>query len=174
MRASVSAINSPDNTLPNKLVAFDNLEQLLESIDNANNLEPLGLWAPLLEQLDSEEPDLRRMAAWCVGTAVQNNEKAQERLLTHNALPKLITLATSDANEAVRRKAIYALSSAMRNFQPATDEALKTLPEEYVRDERVEAGDMQALDNIINNLREQAQPQSQSRQKGTEVEMSPK
>ena len=111
---------------------------------------------------------------WRTNNDRQQLTRPHLQLLTHNALPKLITLATSDANEAVRRKAIYALSSAMRNFQPATDEALKTLPEEYVRDERVEAGDMQALDNIINNLREQAQPQSQSRQKGTEVEMSPK
>ena len=80
MKESIAAILSPTTTLPNKLVAFDNFEQLIEQIDNANNLEPLGLWAPLLELLQHEEGELRRMAAWCVGTAVQNNERAQERV----------------------------------------------------------------------------------------------
>jgi hypothetical protein len=80
MKESMAAIRSPDISLPNKLIAFDNFEQLIEQIDNANNMQPLGLWTPLLAVLESEEPDLRRMAAWCMGTAVQNNIKAQERV----------------------------------------------------------------------------------------------
>jgi len=80
MQESMKAIRSPDISLDNKLVAFDNLEQLIENIDNANNMESLGLWTPLMGQLDSEEADMRRMAAWCLGTAVQNNVKAQERV----------------------------------------------------------------------------------------------
>ncbi len=80
MQESMKAIQSPDISLDNRLVAFDNLEQLIESIDNANNMESLGLWTPLMGQMDSEEADMRRMAAWCLGTAVQNNVKAQERV----------------------------------------------------------------------------------------------
>lgn len=80
MKQSMHAIQSPDIILSEKLVAFDNLEQLIENIDNANNLENLGLWTPLVELLTDEERELRRMAAWCVGTAVQNNAKAQERV----------------------------------------------------------------------------------------------
>jgi hsp70-interacting protein len=80
MRQSMAAIQSPDISLENKLVAFDNFEQMIENLDNANNMEPLGLWTPLVGLLESEEPDIRRMAAWCVGTAVQNNVKAQERV----------------------------------------------------------------------------------------------
>jgi hypothetical protein len=81
MKASMEALRSDEVDLENKLVAFDNFEQLIESIDNANNLEPLGLWTPLVELLRHEEADMRRMAAWCVGTAVQNNEKAQDKVL---------------------------------------------------------------------------------------------
>ena len=77
----MNAITSNDVTLGNKLTAFDNLEQLVETIDNANNLEVLGLWTPLVQQLHNEEPELRRMAAWCIGTAVQNNLKAQEKVI---------------------------------------------------------------------------------------------
>lgn len=82
MKESMAAIQSPDVSLHDKLIAFDNFEQLIETIDNANNMESLGLWTPLVEQLDAEEADMRRMAAWCLGTAVQNNVKAQERVST--------------------------------------------------------------------------------------------
>ena len=91
MKSSMAAIQSPNTPHEEKLVAFDNFEQLIEQIDNANNLEALGLWTPLVELLGSEagsvdenkvneSADLRRMAAWCVGTAVQNNPKSQERV----------------------------------------------------------------------------------------------
>lgn len=80
MKAAMEVLHSDESDLENKLVAFDNFEQLIESIDNANNLEPLGLWTPLIQLLKHEEADMRRMAAWCVGTAVQNNEKAQDKV----------------------------------------------------------------------------------------------
>ncbi|PTU18722.1 hypothetical protein P175DRAFT_0503528 [Aspergillus ochraceoroseus IBT 24754] len=80
MKAAMEALHSDEVDLENKMIAFDNFEQLLESIDNANNLEPLGLWTPLVQLLQHEEADMRRMAAWCVGTAVQNNEKAQDKV----------------------------------------------------------------------------------------------
>lgn len=80
MRESMAAIQSPDISLEDKLVAFDNFEQLIENLDNANNMQTIGLWTPLVGLLRSDELELRRMAAWCVGTAVQNNVQAQERV----------------------------------------------------------------------------------------------
>jgi hypothetical protein len=80
MRESMAALLSDELDLDNKMVAFDNFEQLVETIDNANNMEPLGLWTPLVGLLGHKEADMRRMAAWCIGTAVQNNEKAQDKV----------------------------------------------------------------------------------------------
>lgn len=88
MKQSMDAIQSPDVALEHKLVAFDNFEQLIEIIDNANNMQALGLWTPLKEQLCHQDADMRRMAAWCLGTAVQNNQKSQERV---SILPMLFT-----------------------------------------------------------------------------------
>jgi hsp70-interacting protein len=84
MREAMAAITSPSVSLQDKLIAFDNFEQLVESIDNANNLGPLGLWEPLAGRLRDSEGDLRLMAAWCVGTAAQNNVAAQERVSLFN------------------------------------------------------------------------------------------
>ena len=156
MKESMSAITSPDITLSNKLVAFDNFEQLIETIDNANNMQSLGLWTPLIQQLRSTEAELRRYAAWCVGTAVQNNVKSQEKLLATDAIPTLIKLAIEDGNEQVRRKAIYALSSEIRNFQPGFDVAVKALPKEYAPEGAIDAGDMEAVDRVIERLRDES------------------
>ena len=89
MKASMAALRSDEVDLENKLIAFDNFEQLIESIDNANNLEPLGLWSPLVELLQHEESEMRRMAAWCIGTAVQNNEKAQDKVCSLHPHPTI-------------------------------------------------------------------------------------
>lgn len=157
MREAMAIIHAPDTTLENKLTAFDNYEQLIEGIDNSNNMESLGLWMPLVALLDSPEPDLRRMAAWCISTAVQNNPRAQDKVLSLDALPKLVDLALNDANPAVRKKAVSALSSEVRNYQPGMNEFLKHLPKEQHRSgASVDAGDMDAVDAIIGQLREQA------------------
>ncbi|PYH98879.1 Hsp70 nucleotide exchange factor fes1 [Aspergillus ellipticus CBS 707.79] len=152
MKASMAAIRSDEVDLENKIIAFDNFEQLIESIDNANNLEPLGLWSPLVELLQHEEAEIRRMAAWCIGTAVQNNEKAQDKLVVFNALPTLVSLATKDTTPNVRKKSVYAISSAVRNYQPAMDEVTKNLPEGYSRD-KIDSGDMEAVDALMDKLR---------------------
>lgn len=156
MKAAMSAITSADTPLPDKLIAFDNFEQLIESIDNANNMTPLELWGPLVRQMQSKEADLRRMAAWCVGTAVQNNTRAQECILAMGVMPLLVSLALDDDDERVRRKAVYALSSAVRNCQPALDAMAERLPAEIMggRGQRVpDAGDMERIDDVFDRLR---------------------
>lgn len=154
MKESMAAILSPHIALQDKLVAFDNFEQLIENLDNANNMEVLGLWAPLVQLLKNDEAELRRYAAWCVGTAVQNNAKSQEKLLALDAMSVLTNLSIEDSHEPVRRKAIYALSSEIRNFQPGLDAALRTLPKGIAPEGAIDAGDMEAVDRVIEQLRE--------------------
>ncbi|KAK3060567.1 hypothetical protein LTS18_008249 [Coniosporium uncinatum] len=157
MRESMTAIVSPDVDLENKLVAFDNFEQLIENLDNANNMEALGLWAPLVQQLRHEDGDMRRMACWCVATAVQNNEKSQERLLATGAVLTLMNLALEDSTQAVRKKAILALSSTARNYQPGLDAVVENLPEARKPAKALDAADMEDVDSVIQPLRDESQ-----------------
>lgn len=160
MKGSMEIITSPDTeiTLENRLIAFDNFEQLIENLDNANNIANLDLWTPLLGQLKAEEADMRKMAAWCIGTAVQNNERTQERLVAVGGLPMLVELAIKDGEkEYVRRKAVYALSSACRNYQPAMDICLEELSKSgHASTSKVDATDMEAVDVIMDDLKEKA------------------
>ena len=103
------------------------------------------------------------MAAWCVGTAVQNNVSSQERLLASNGIEKLVKVATGkEEGSATRRKACYAISSAVRNYQPAMDVLVKALGEvegwkgsEEIQGD-IDATDMDAVDVVIGRLREEA------------------
>jgi hypothetical protein len=61
-------------------------------------------------------------------------------------------MATGDPNPAARKKSIYALSSAVRNYQPAMNELVKVLPEGYPTD-KTDAGDMEVIDAIMDKLR---------------------
>lgn len=153
MKDSMVLIKSDQTTKEQKLTAFDDLEMLVESLDNANNLEPLNLWQDLISFLDfspssknsNDELEYAKMACWIIGTAVQNNPKAQKQLLDSRplkALPKLLSLATltskpleDDGKEEksssdldkntvseVANKALYALTSELGHNKRAYDE----------------------------------------------------
>lgn len=161
MKQAMAAIVAPLDQidLENKLVSWDNFEQLIESIDNANNMQPMGLWIPLVEQLDSEHSEMRMWAAACLNTAVQNNPACQERCLAINAIPKLLKQVLEDESQPARKKAAGALSSEIRNYQPAADELVKLMPEELWIRGNVDAADMDAVDMLVNVLREKANKQ---------------
>jgi len=160
MKAAMSVLHDPDPalSLDDRLIAFDNFEQLIESLDNANNMHNLGLWKPLLDLLAHEEAEMRHMAAWCVGTAVQNNAPSQEKLLAHEGIPKLVDMALKpDERSDVRRKAVYALSSACRNYQPAMDVCTEHLAKSGKGpSEKVDAMNMDAVDAVMEPLKKEA------------------
>lgn len=151
MKFAMASIENPEVDIENKLIAFDNFEQLIEGIDNAKNLKPLQLWAPLVKQLKHENAEIRLFAAWCIGTAVQNNPDAQDEVcslsrrnpiiscsntdihqfILHNAMPTLVHIAKTDSSQNTRKKAVYAISSAVRNHQPAMNQLSSALPEDY-------------------------------------------
>ncbi|KAK9238345.1 armadillo-type protein [Lipomyces kononenkoae] len=150
MRAAMATIQDANVDLESKETAFDNLEMLVENLDNANNLESLGLWEPLIEQLAHPSPVLRKMACWVIGTAVQNNPKSQAALLMYpKAIPYLTNLAAKDPSKEVRLKAMYSLSSAIRNHASGY-ESFKN------------AEGWQVLASIIRQATQQHKPDEQS------------
>lgn len=71
------------------------------------------------------------------------------------AIPKVCKLV-DDADAGVRKKAIRAVSSCVRNYQPALDEAVKYLPKDVVGEGRYDAEDMDSVDVLVNALREKS------------------
>jgi hsp70-interacting protein len=83
MKEAIAVAKNKEATLENRLIAFDNFEQLIEHLDNANYMEGAELWMPLAALLEDEHVGIREYAAWCCGTAVQNNVRTQERVSSY-------------------------------------------------------------------------------------------
>ena len=75
-------------------------------------------------------------------------------MLILGAIPTLVTLATTEKDKSVRKKAILALSSTVRNFQPALDETVEKMPAEFKPSGKLDANDMASVDSLIQKLRD--------------------
>ena len=78
------------------------------------------------------------------------------QLVVFNAIPILVKLALGDSNEGVRKKATYALSSEIRNYQVGANIAIKALPESLKPKGHFDAGEMEAVDEVIQDIRDHA------------------
>ncbi|KAJ3209999.1 hsp70 nucleotide exchange factor fes1 [Entophlyctis luteolus] len=125
MKECVEELQKESNSLEVKLQAFDELEMLAESLDNANDFKILGLWQPIIEILRTNlEPEMRAFAAWVLGTAVQNNPRAQsdvscsgnwkfgpaqmfQQFIEANGLPALLNSLSADSSPDVRAKSKF-------------------------------------------------------------------
>ncbi|KAF2262928.1 hypothetical protein CC78DRAFT_295299 [Lojkania enalia] len=154
---SIAECNNPD-FMENK-IDHNRWNNLLDkSLQKKTDVKPLGevtpsLWTLLLEELENVEAEARAKAAMCVKAAVENNSRGQEKLFTLGGIPKLVELATQDTSEEVRKKAIGALSSATRNFQPNLDAMVQNVPAKFKPDSEMDASDMDAITGFINQLK---------------------
>ncbi|KAF8596944.1 Fes1-domain-containing protein [Ceratobasidium sp. AG-I] len=106
-----------------RVEALDDFEMLVEQIDNANNLENMKMWEPLIELTHSPETGVQRHAIWILGTAVQNNSKAQADFLRRDPIPYLLSLLTSGkASGSTRSKVLYCLSGTLKHNARAVEQ----------------------------------------------------
>lgn len=124
MREELSSALNPSLTLSDRCTALDNFEMLIEQIDNANNITSMKMWQPIISLLSASEPEIQIAAAWIVGTAVQNNDKAQMAVLEYETVGALVDLLQSE-REQVRAKAMYALSGVLKHNPTAMDQFAK-------------------------------------------------
>ncbi|ODV81814.1 Hsp70 nucleotide exchange factor FES1 [Suhomyces tanzawaensis NRRL Y-17324] len=119
MKQAITVVVNPDSELEAKEIAFDNFEMLIENMDNANNIENIKLWSPIIDQLDASKPEsLRVYAASIIGTAVQNNPNSQEAFIKYPGLQALIDIASDPATSSeLLLKALFAIASFVRNYE---------------------------------------------------------
>lgn len=94
--------------------ALHELLILVEPIHNANDLNKLGGLFVIIDQLNHPDPDTRKLAAWVLGKASQNNPTLQNQVLQLGALPKLMEMVKSEVLEEAN-KGLYAVSALIRN-----------------------------------------------------------
>ncbi|KAI9226899.1 MAG: armadillo-type protein [Piptocephalis tieghemiana] len=125
MKEFVAVASSDLATTEQKELALEDLETLVGQIDNAQNLESLNLWEPLLDLLTSPDPRVRKGVAWVCGTAVQNHPKVKENFTRHGGLNNMVTVLEGDMDVSVKAKALYCLSSLLQNAPPLLEAFIK-------------------------------------------------
>lgn len=121
----VAVLNSSSSNLSEKEYALNELEYYVHQIDNARDLHSIGGLALVIKLMNSTEPSLASRASYVLGSAAQSNPQVQQAALKLEALPLLLRLLSKDKPMAVRKKALYALSSLIRLFPIGQKEFLK-------------------------------------------------
>ncbi|XP_022148874.1 hsp70 nucleotide exchange factor FES1 isoform X2 [Momordica charantia] len=119
--------------------ALQELLVLVEPIDNANDLNKLGGIAVLIHELNHIDPNARKVAAWILGKASQNNPIVQKQVLELGALAKLVTmelfyaesgdsllqdiLSNSSMDIRLKKKAVFLTSDLAETQLEKADEA---------------------------------------------------
>ncbi|BGP38605.1 hsp70 nucleotide exchange factor fes1 [Rhodotorula kratochvilovae] len=109
--------NSSDITEEDRYRAWEDLEMLVQDLDNAVDLQNMGLWPVILKHLANDDDEQVMFACWVCGTATQNNPRAQKAFFDHDPLPAISSIIqSSSASSGTRAKAMYALSSSLKHW----------------------------------------------------------
>ncbi|XP_028908784.1 nucleotide exchange factor SIL1 [Ornithorhynchus anatinus] len=121
----IDKFNSSGATLGDKVAALKDLEYYVHQVDNARDLLTFGGLQLVMGELNSTEPVLKEHAAFVLGAALSSNPKVQVEAIEGGALQKLLLLLATEQPLAVKKKALFALSSLLRHFPHAQLRFLK-------------------------------------------------
>lgn len=116
---------STSESLKEKELLLDELNDIVSSIDYARDLHKIGGLPTLLKLLHCNHPSLRWRAAEVVSTCVQNNPPVQDWFLEGGVMPPLVALL-EDGNNTCVTKGLLGVSSLVRHNDPALEAFLKT------------------------------------------------
>ncbi|XP_074865764.1 nucleotide exchange factor SIL1 [Carettochelys insculpta] len=121
----IHQFNSSASTLDEKVAALYDLEYYVHQVDNAKDFLSLGGLQLVINELNSTEPVLKEHAAFVLGAALSSNPKVQVEAIEGGALQKLLVILATEQPLAVKKKALFALSSMLRHFPYAQLQFLK-------------------------------------------------
>ncbi|KAL2322237.1 hypothetical protein Fmac_026616 [Flemingia macrophylla] len=116
MKIAIRDLNNESTSLKDRHRALQELLELVEPIDNANDLGKLGGLLAVSKELNHSDPGIRAFAAWVLGKSSQNNPIVQQQImeLGVGVLSGLMKMVKSNSIEEAN-KALYAVSALIRN-----------------------------------------------------------
>nr|XP_025953531.1 nucleotide exchange factor SIL1 isoform X4 [Dromaius novaehollandiae] len=111
--------------LKKALAKMKESEKTERMVDNAKDFLSLGGLQLVINGLNSTEAVLKEHAAFVLGAALSSNPKVQIEAIEGGALQKLLVILATEQPLAVKKKALFALSSMLRHFPYAQQQFLK-------------------------------------------------
>jgi hsp70-interacting protein len=118
MKSLASRIGNSRTSSEDERIALEQLEEIVENIDSANNMAKMGLWNVVFEALALGENTPTALSV--IGTSAQNNPEVQNELSRMGALHKILDAMNFDQDPVVM-KAVFATSSMIQNNRPSFD-----------------------------------------------------
>ncbi|KAM6055549.1 nucleotide exchange factor SIL1 isoform 4-T7 [Theristicus caerulescens] len=111
--------------LKKALAKMKESEKAERKVDNAKDFLSMGGLQLVIDGLNSTEAVLKEHAAFVLGAALSSNPKVQIEAIEGGALQKLLVILATEQPLAVKKKALFALSSMLRHFPYAQQQFLK-------------------------------------------------
>ncbi|KFO70451.1 Nucleotide exchange factor SIL1, partial [Cuculus canorus] len=121
----IGKFNSSASTLDEKVAALYDLEYYVHQVDNAKDFLSMGGLQLVIDGLNSTEALLKEHAAFVLGAALSRNAQGGFEAIEGGALQKLLVILATEQPLAVKKKALFALSSMLRHFPYAQQQFLK-------------------------------------------------
>ena len=107
-----------EEELEAKEMAVERIHDVVDNLDNAKDLIPLGGFEPLLEMLECAYPTLIGSIASLLAVAVQNHPACQQHCHEVGALTHVISSFDQTKHQGTRAKLMSFLSSLIRGGSP--------------------------------------------------------
>lgn len=111
--------NVTEAEVENEVFSLEVLQELVEPIDNANDLDKMGGLDEVIVRTASKHATIRAAAYQVIGTASSNNDMVQKQILDKGALHQFARQLQVETDVDVRVKAIFAIGVVSRNSETA-------------------------------------------------------
>jgi len=121
MKELLSILKDEQNvrSVQEKVESLEELDYLVESIDNANDLVKINGLQIIIPLLSNNESTIRSSTSSVISTCLQNNAYFQRNLIENNGFQVLIDLFKNDTDETVQLKTLGAISGMIKQNQTA-------------------------------------------------------
>ncbi|XP_069158161.1 hsp70-binding protein 1 isoform X2 [Procambarus clarkii] len=119
------AVTMPSENVAEQERAMEIIEEYVDDLNHAEDLQKLGGFPVLMKCLDSPHTSLRTGAASLIGDICQNYLNCQESMLSLNIMPVLLDMIDTDEDDQAKIKAMYAVSCLIRHCPKGQEEFVK-------------------------------------------------
>lgn len=116
MKEATAILKNEESKDTDILNALCNLQNFVEQIDNANDLDKIGGLQPVIKCTQNKEnKDIRKHAFVVMGMVAQNNPEGKKKIMEKGGLVYIIKTLRDEKEDEVLERAIFALSTLAKH-----------------------------------------------------------